>query len=194
LAFEQLDRAPPDPLGVATVIIIVGAWLTVRGALGQEVVDRPEHCVRHCHHGFLVPPMPHDAAIPRPQRATLDADPGPRGFDQDRAEPAVAELRVAVPVGMLLEVLEVEQFERDAGFAPLGVKVSAVRPWSGALARGPRRVQSSLEGLVGQALDVGPPEAGGAGPPLDPGHRPQPDAQALGHLPMGPPRDIKRPS
>ena len=104
-------------------------------------------------------------------------------------EPAavdLAELRVAVPVGMLLQVLEVEQLERHAGLAPLGVEVGAVGPGSGALARGPRRVQPGLEGLVGQALDVGPAEAGGAGPPLDPGHRPQPDTQALGHLPMGP--------
>ena len=43
-------------------------------------------------------------------------------------QPAVelAELGVAVAVGVLLEVLEVEQPQGDAGLAPLGVQVGAV--------------------------------------------------------------------
>ena len=47
------------------------------------------------------------------------------------AEPAavdLAELGVAVPVGVLLEVLEVEQLQGDAGLAALGVQGGAVRP------------------------------------------------------------------
>ena len=38
----------------------------------------------------------------------------------------LAELGVAVAVGMLLQVLEVEQLQGDAGLAPLGVQVGAV--------------------------------------------------------------------
>jgi hypothetical protein len=50
---------------------------------------------------------------------------------------------------------------------------------------GARRIEPGLECLVRQALDVGPAEAGGPGPPLDPGDGPQPDGQALGDLPVG---------
>jgi len=70
LAFEQLDGAAPNPLSVMTVVI-VGARLAVRRALGQDMVDRPEHRVRDRHHGFLVPTMPHDASVPRPQRLVV---------------------------------------------------------------------------------------------------------------------------
>jgi len=44
----------------------------------------------------------------------------------------------------------------------------------------------AIQTLLRHALDGGPVEAGGPGPPLDAGHRPQPDAQALGHLSVGP--------
>src|SRR4029450_4291969 len=83
LALEQLDRPPPDLLSMAPVVV-VGARLTVRGALGQEVVHHPEHRMRDRHHGFLVSTMPHDAAVPRPPRA-VGAGRGPRGFDEGGA-------------------------------------------------------------------------------------------------------------
>ncbi len=87
---------------------------------------------------------------------------------------------------MLLQVLEVEQLQGHPRLAPFGVKVAAVRPGARALAGWAGGIEPDLERLVREALDVGPPEAGGAGPPLDPGDGPQPDAQALGHLSVGP--------
>ena len=50
--------------------------------------------------------------------------------------PAVdlAELGVAVAIRVLLEIFEMEQLESDAGPAPLGVQVGAVR--DGAMMRG----------------------------------------------------------
>ena len=55
-------------------------------------------------------------------------------------EPAavdLAELGVAVPVRMLLEIFQMEQLKGNAGLAPLGVQVGAVG--DGAMAGGQRR-------------------------------------------------------
>lgn len=69
-ALEQLDRPARDPLGVATVVV-VGARVAVRRALGQEVVDGAEHRVRDGDHRFVVPTMSHDASVTSPQGGVL---------------------------------------------------------------------------------------------------------------------------
>src|SRR5262249_5782626 len=82
-----------------------------------------------------------------------------------REPPAVdlAVLRVAVPVGVLLEVLEVQQFQGDAGLAPFAVDVGAIRPRPrgafGGRAVG-ARVEPRLQPLVGQGLDGRPVQPG----------------------------------
>jgi hypothetical protein len=59
---------------------------------------------------------------------------------------------------MLLEVLEVEQFEGDAGLSPLGVQVGAVR--DGPMVGGRRRsIDAGLQRLVGEGV-IGVAKAG----------------------------------
>jgi hypothetical protein len=99
----------------------------------------------------------------------------------------LAELGVAVSGGMLLEVLEVEQFERHAGLASLGMQVGAVGPGPLTLTDnlGPA-VEPGLQGLVGQALDLGPVQPGGPGSEHRGAHGPIADPEAAGHLPVAP--------
>src|SRR5262245_18667263 len=131
LALEQLDRPPPDTLSVATVIV-VGAWLTVRGALAQEVIDHPEHCVRHRHH------------VPRPRRAALDAAPGPRRFDQGRAEPEIAS--AGSPGSMLAGALIVAGTGRGpTGQVMLAWEIAYAHPSS---AMSTSAVRRSIPGIV----------------------------------------------
>jgi hypothetical protein len=105
-------------------------------------------------------------------------------------EPAtvdLAELGVPVPVRMLLEVLEVEQLQGHAGLPPLGMQVGAVGPGPLTLAGdlGPA-VEPGLQGLVGQALDLGPVQPGGPGPEHRGAHGPITDPETAGHLPVTP--------
>ena len=104
-------------------------------------------------------------------------------------EPApvdLAELGVAVAVRMLLEILQVQQLEGDAGLVPFGVQDRAVG--HGPMVRGRRRrpVQAGLQRLVAERLDLRPVEPGGAGSSLDAGDGPQAGPQVLGHLPVAP--------
>jgi hypothetical protein len=104
------------------------------------------------------------------------------------AEPAtidLAELRVTVPVGMLFQVLEVEQLQGDAGLAALGVQ-------GGAVGLGPAAapghvapaVQPSLQGVLGQGLHLDPVERGGLGAQHRRPDGAVTDAEALGDRPM----------
>lgn len=65
----------------------------------------------------------------------------------------LAELGVTVAVGVLLQILQVQQLERDAGLVPLGVQEPAVR--HGPMVRGWRRrpVQAGLERRVAERFD-----------------------------------------
>ena len=104
-------------------------------------------------------------------------------------EPApidLAKLGVAIAGGLLLEVLEVQQFEGDPGLPPLGVQVGAVghSPMVGGRGRGP--VHPGLQCLIGQGLDLAPVKAGPPGPAFDGGHGAQADPQPLRHLTVGP--------
>ena len=105
-------------------------------------------------------------------------------------EPApveLAELGVAVAVRMLLEIFQMEQLERDAGLAPLGMQVGAVG--DGAMMRGRGRgpVHAGLQRLVAEGVDLGPIEPGRAGAQHRGTHGPAADPQALRHLPVGAP-------
>jgi len=105
-------------------------------------------------------------------------------------EPAaihLAELRVAVAVGMLLQVFEVEELERDARLAPLGMQVGAVR--DGAMVRGRRRrpVYTRLQRLVAEGIDLRPIEPRGAGAQHRGADGAATDPQALRHLAVGAP-------
>jgi hypothetical protein len=105
-------------------------------------------------------------------------------------EPAavdLAELGVAVAVGMLLEVFEMEQLERDAGLAPLGMQVGAVG--DGAMMRGRGRgpVHAGLQPVVAEGVDLRPIEPGRAGAQHRGADGTAADPQALRHLPVGAP-------
>ncbi len=81
-------------------------------------------------------------------------------------EPApvdLAELGVAVPVRMLLEIFQMEQLEGDARLAPLGVQGGAVG--DGAMAGGRRRrpIHPGVQRLVAEGLDLRPREPGRPG-------------------------------
>jgi hypothetical protein len=104
----------------------------------------------------------------------------------------LAVLRVAVAVRVLLEILEVKQFQGDAGLAPFAVDVRAIRPRpQGALGeRGiGARVEPRLQRLVGQGLDGGPVQPGVLGLLQDDGDGAEADAQGLGHLAVRPAQD-----
>jgi hypothetical protein len=104
----------------------------------------------------------------------------------------LAVLRVAVPVRVVLEVLEVEQLQGDARLATFAVDVRTVRPRPrGAL--GDRDegapVEPRLQRLLGERLDGGPVQPGLLGPVQDDGDSAEADAQALGHLAVGSAQD-----
>jgi hypothetical protein len=110
--------------------------------------------------------------LERPPVAEALEGPGPNTHARDRSTAASASrLALHCPI-QILALLEGHRHNRARAEGPgwLGL-----RGW----------VQPRLDGLVGEAFDVGPPEAGGTGPPLNTSHRPQPDAQALGHLAVG---------
>src|SRR6266446_6433329 len=94
----------------------------------------------------------------------------------------VAEPRVAVAVGVPLQVLEVEQLQGDAGPAALGVDPGAVRRRALPLARGLwPAVELALQPLVRQRLDQGPVQPRGLGSADDAADRAQPDPEAVRH-------------
>jgi hypothetical protein len=68
----------------------------------------------------------------------------------------LAELRVPIAVGVVLKVLEVEQLERHAGLAPLGMEVGTVgnRALMGGRRQGP--IEAAVERRIVQRLDLGP--------------------------------------
>ena len=104
----------------------------------------------------------------------------------------LAVLRVAVPVGMLLEVLEVEQLQGDPGLTAFAVDVRAVRPrpWSTRWNRGAgAAVEPCLQRLVGQGLYGRPVQPRLRGPGQDDGDGAKADAQALSDLAVGPAQD-----
>jgi hypothetical protein len=55
-----------------------------------------------------------------PHRQTLPLDPCAVGL---------TERRIAIAVGMLLEIIQVQQFQRDAGALQLGVDPGRIREW-----------------------------------------------------------------
>lgn len=102
----------------------------------------------------------------------------------------VAEPGIAIPVRVLLEVLEVQQFERHAGLGALGVDRGAVGPRPLALPHDVGApIEPALERLVvGQGLHGGPVEPGDLGPSHDARHRTQTDPEAVGHGPVAEPQ------
>ena len=103
--------------------------------------------------------------------------------------PAVvlAELRVAVPVGLLLHVLEVQQLQRHADAPSLAVDPRAVR--RRLLRRRHRRVQARLQLARRQPLHRRPARhAGRLRPPHRLAHGAGAGADALRHLPVAPPQ------
>ena len=101
----------------------------------------------------------------------------------------VAEPRVAVAVGVLLQVFQVEQLQGDPGLAALGVDPGAVGRGTLPLAgHGRPAVELALEPVVGQRLDLGPVQAGGPGAREHAGDRAQPQPEAAGHGPVTEPQ------
>lgn len=94
----------------------------------------------------------------------------------------VAEPGVAVAGGMLLEVLQVEQFQGDAGLLPLGVEVGTVRQRPGRPRRRRGPVETGLQDVIGHRLDLRPIQAGMGGPAEHAGHRPDADLETGRHL------------
>src|SRR5436309_14458677 len=72
---------------------------------------------------------------------------------------ALTELRVAIAVGMLLEIFEMEQLEGDAGPAPLGIQVCAVRDGALMRGRGRRSVDSRGQDVGAERGELSPAEA-----------------------------------
>jgi hypothetical protein len=90
---------------------------------------------------------------------------------------------------MPLQVLEVEQRQRDAGPPPFGVEVGAVRERARRPGRTARPIQARLQGLVGQGLHLGPVEAGRAGAKHRRPDGAHADSEAGRHLAVAPPQE-----
>jgi hypothetical protein len=105
----------------------------------------------------------------------------------DPAAIELAELGIAVAVRVLFEIFDMEQLERDAGLAPLGMEVGAVG--DGAMMRGRGRgpVHAGLQRLVAEGIDLSPIESSGAGAQHRGADGAAADPQALRHLAVGAP-------
>jgi hypothetical protein len=102
----------------------------------------------------------------------------------------LAELGVTIAGRVLLQVLEVEQLQGDAGLSSLGVDPHTVRPGPSPLAGHLRpAVEPRLQGLVRQLVDLDPVQPGDLGPQGGGPHRPVADPEAARHLPVAPPQD-----
>jgi hypothetical protein len=90
---------------------------------------------------------------------------------------------------VLLEILEMQQLQGDAGLATFAMDVRAIRPRPQSVL-GDRevgaRVEPRLEHLFGQGLDGRPVQPGLLGFPQDEGNGAEADAKALGHLAVAP--------
>ncbi len=101
----------------------------------------------------------------------------------------VAEPCVAVAVGVLFQVLEVEQLQGDAGPSALRVDPGAVGRRALPLARHLRpAIEPALQHVVTQRLDLKPVQPGPLGPHEDAADRAQPDPEALSHRPVAQPQ------
>src|SRR2546428_13377406 len=88
---------------------------------------------------------------------------------------------------MLLEIFEMEQLEGDAGPAPLGMQVGAVRDGAMMRGRGRRSVDPRVQYVVAERVDLSPVEPGRAGAQHRGANGAGADPQALRHLAVGPP-------
>jgi len=77
-----------------------------------------------------------------------------------------------------------EEFSRHPGLAPFGVEVGAIGEGAGRPGGGRCAAETGLQGVIGQGLDLGPIQPGMGRPAEDPGHGPETDSQAGGHLPV----------
>ena len=95
----------------------------------------------------------------------------------------LAELGIPVPVGILLQVLDVQELEGDAGLAPLGVQVGTVGLCPRCAWTCGRRavVERSVERRIGHPVDRCPVEAGVSRAPFARVDRPDAPAGAGGH-------------
>jgi len=105
----------------------------------------------------------------------------------DPAAVDLAELGVAVAVRVLLEIFEMEQLEGDAGPAPLGMQVGAVRDGAMMRGRGRRSVDPRVQYVVAERVDLSPVKPGRAGAQHRGADGAGADPQALRHLAVGPP-------
>jgi hypothetical protein len=93
----------------------------------------------------------------------------------------IAEARVAVAGRVPFQILEVEEFEGDAGLLALGVEVGAVGEGAPPPGGARQPVEPGFQGIIRQCLDLGPVEAGGPGPEHGGPDGADPDPEALGH-------------
>lgn len=66
------------------------------------------------------------------------------------------------------------------------MEVGAIGKRAGRPGGGWCAVETGLQGVIGQGLDVGPLQPGVGRPAEDPGHGPKTDREARGHLPVAP--------
>lgn len=123
LAFEGQDGAAGDPFPVAAVEV-VGAELSVGGAVCEDLVRRTEDRVRHGDDGFLVPPMADEAPVARGEGPALLAARREGRLHEGRPERTVALARSARAVRAgALGVAGTQPRPARPGGAPWGMSV-----------------------------------------------------------------------
>ena len=93
----------------------------------------------------------------------------------------IAEAGVAVAGGVPLQILEVEEFEGDAGLLALGMEVRTIGDGPPPPGGARRPIEPGVQGIIRQGLDLGPVEAGGPGPEHGSPDGANTDPEALGH-------------
>src|SRR5208283_5756199 len=100
----------------------------------------------------------------------------------------LTELRVAVPVGVLLNVFQVQQLQRHPDSAPLQIDSRAVWNWPSQARLQVARVDPRLQGCVVQGLDRWPVQPGLLGPIHHQPHPAQTHIDATGYIPVPQPQ------
>ena len=171
-----------DPVGDLLRVGGFGVGVVGGAEDGDEQLDRDPHARRRVDDGGLRTRVVDETLLAR----LMDlAHRAPASFAPAPVE--LAELGIAIAVGVLLEILEVQQLQGDAGLASLDVQVGTIGDDPVVPGRRRRPVHAGLEDLVGQDLDLGPVESGRPGSQHRGADGAVADPQALGHRPVAPP-------
>src|SRR5512143_2199313 len=93
----QETHVPPRDLFLVAAVDVIGSQFDVGGAAGQQMPDDLQDGARHGDEGDLVPAVPADPAVARPEGGALDPDGGEGRLNQGDLQPSVPLAGAAPP-------------------------------------------------------------------------------------------------